>query len=109
VLARIVPHVSASASFDNVQSAYRRRHSTETALLKITDDIYAGFDGYQLTILVALDQSAAFDCIDHSTLIRRLDHTFGVTAKALQTGCVPTCRPINVCALDAKFVRRLPA
>jgi len=83
VLARIVPHVSSSPSFDAVQSAYRRHHSTETALLKITDDIYAGFDGHRSTILVALDQSAAFDCIDHSTLIRRLDHTFGVTGRAL--------------------------
>ena len=83
VLARIIPHVSASPSFDVAQSAYRRRHSTETALLKITDDIYAGFSGHQSTILVALDQSAAFDCIDHSTLIHRLDRTFGVTGKAL--------------------------
>ncbi len=84
VLARIVPHVSASSSFDVVQSAYRRRHSTETALLCITDDIFAGFNDHQSTILVALDQSAAFDCIDHSTLIDRLDRTFGVTGKALE-------------------------
>jgi len=83
VLARVVPHVSASPSFDAMQSAYRRRHSTETALLKITDDIFAGFDNHRSTILVALDQSAAFDCIDHETLIRRLDNTFGVTGKAL--------------------------
>ena len=83
MLARIVPHASASPSFDAVQSAYRRHHSTETALLKITDDIYAGFSGHQSTILVALDQSAAFDCIDHSILIRRLDHTFGVAESSL--------------------------
>ena len=66
-----------------MQSAYRRRHSTETALLKITNDIYEGFDNRQSTILVALDQSAAFDCIDHSTLISRLQHTFGVTGQVL--------------------------
>jgi len=77
VLARIVPHVSASSSFDVVQSAYRRRHSTETALLRITDDIFAGFNDHQSTILVALDQFAAFD----STMLGRLDRTFGVTGK----------------------------
>ena len=82
VLARIVPHVTASTNFDPMQSAYRKHHSTETALLKITNDIYEGFDNRQSTILVALDQSAAFDCIDHSTLIRRLHHTF-VTGQAL--------------------------
>jgi hypothetical protein len=84
VLARIIPHVSASPRFDAVQSAYRKCHSTETALLRITDDIFAGFDDRQSTILVALDQSAAFDCIDHDTLIRRLQHTFGVTGKVLE-------------------------
>jgi len=84
VLARIVPHVSVSPSFDAVQSAYRKSHSTETALLKITDDIFNGFNDHRSTILVALDQSAAFDCIDHSTMIRRLSHTFGVTGKALE-------------------------
>ena len=83
VLTRIIPHVSSSPNFDPVQSAYRRHHSTETALLKITDDIFARFADHQSTILVALDQSAAFDCIDHTTLIRRLHHSFGVTGKAL--------------------------
>ena len=52
-------------------------------MLKITDDIFAGFDDHQSTILVALDQSAAFDCVDHKTLISRLENTFGVTESAL--------------------------
>ena len=72
VLARIVPHVSSSPSFDSMQSAYRKSHSTETALNKITNDVYSGLDTRQSTVLVALDQSAAFDCIDHWTLINRL-------------------------------------
>lgn len=83
VLVRIVPHASLSSSFDAVQSAYRKLHSTETALLKITDDNFAGFDNRQSTILVALDQSAAFDCVDHKTLVSRLDTTFGLTGCAL--------------------------
>jgi len=66
-----------------VQSAYRRYHSTETALLKITNDIYSEFDAHQSTVLVALDQSAAFDCIDQKIMISRLQHTFGVTDQAL--------------------------
>ena len=37
----------------------------------------------QSTILVALDQSAAFDCVDHKNLISRLDNTYGVTGSAL--------------------------
>jgi Reverse transcriptase (RNA-dependent DNA polymerase) len=55
----------------------------ETALLKLTDDIFARFADHRSTILVALDQSAAFDCVDHMTLTCRLNHSFGVTGTTL--------------------------
>ena len=60
-----------------------RYYSTETALLKITSDIYEAFDDHQSTLLVSLDQSTAFDCVDHTTLLGRLQHTFGITDLAL--------------------------
>src|SRR5258706_14936431 len=53
-LARIVPHVSTSPSFDTMQSAYRRGHSTETALNRILSDVYNDFDANHSTVLVAL-------------------------------------------------------
>jgi len=69
VLTRITSHSSEWAAVDPYQSAYRRGHSTETVLLRITSDIFEAFDAGQSVVLVALDQSAAFDCIDHNTLI----------------------------------------
>ena len=87
VLIRLVPHASTSSNFDAVRSAYRRLQSNKTALLKITDDIFAGFNNHQSTILVALDQSAEFDCVDHETRVSRLQHTFGVTRSALDWIC----------------------
>ena len=54
-----------------------------TALLKISSDIYDAADAQKSTILVALDQSAAFDCIVHNTLITRLEHTFGFSRAVL--------------------------
>ena len=39
VLARLLPHIAANGNFNRLQSAYRKQHSTETALLKILDDL----------------------------------------------------------------------
>ena len=71
---------------DNAQiseSAYRKFHSTETALLKLTNDIMESIDSGKITILTALDMSAAFDTLDHITLLHRLQHTFGLSGYAI--------------------------
>ena len=65
------------------QSAYRQFHSTETALLKILGDVYTAVDGRKITIMVSLDLSAAFDTLNHSTMLHRLKHTFGISGSAL--------------------------
>ena len=83
VLTRITSHSNESAAVDPLQSAYRHGYSTETALLQVTSDIFEAFDAGESVLLVALDQSAAFDCIHHATLIDRLRHTYGLTGVAL--------------------------
>ena len=65
------------------QSAYRRFHSTETALLRVFNDILISIDRHQEVVLVLLDLSAAFDTIDHSALLARLRHRYGITGTAL--------------------------
>ena len=83
-MSRLKQHVAKSENFNKFQSAYRRHHSTETALLKILNDVYRSTDNKEATCLVALDLSAAFDTLDHSTLLDRLEFNFGISGSTLK-------------------------
>ena len=78
-LLRLRPLLLESANFCKYQSAYRKGHSTETALLEILDGMYTAADDKQVTVLISLDLSAAFDTVDHEVLLQRLQSEFGVT------------------------------
>jgi len=65
------------------QSAYRRNHSTETALLKICNDALVAADSGMVTLIVLLDMSAAFDTVSHEKLLDILNNQFGLTGAAL--------------------------
>ena len=58
------------------QSAYMSGHSTETALLRVINDLLLGFDDDKVSTLALFDLSAAFGTIDHSILLTRLQHSF---------------------------------
>ena len=57
---------------DEHQSAYKKYHSTTTALLDITDNIYQAMDKSDVTLLVLLDYSKAFDCANHELIMAKL-------------------------------------
>ena len=59
---------------DKFQSTYRTKHSTETALLRVQNDILFNIDKGKGILLVLLDLSAAFDTIDHSILFHSLEN-----------------------------------
>ena len=56
------------------QSAYKQLHITETALVRVNNDILVALDNHQSVILILLDLSAAFDTVDHRILLDRLSH-----------------------------------
>jgi len=65
------------------QPAYRRCHSTETAMLKVLSDAHVATDAGRVTLLSLLDLSAAFNTVDHQILVERLRRTYGLSARAL--------------------------
>ena len=69
--------------FPVLQSAYRPKHSIETALLKVTNDILLKINDQRVTLLLFLDLSAAFDTVYHDTLLHGLQFTFGINGKGL--------------------------
>ena len=82
-LQQLLIHCEKNAPLPKFQSGFRKYHSTETALLKVQNDILMSMDNKEVTLLVLLDLSAAFDTIGHSILLNILQHYFGVVGTAL--------------------------
>jgi len=62
----------------DLQSAYQAQHSTETAVLEVLLDILTAADRGNLSMLMLLDLSAAFDTVAHPILLRRLKTSYGL-------------------------------
>ncbi len=84
VAIQLKDHLKANNMYDPVQSAYREFHSTETALLKVHNDILLALDSDQSVVLILLDLTAAFDTIDHAILLQRLTDRYGVKGLVLK-------------------------
>ncbi len=83
VASRLNAHMQHEGLHETLQSAYRKSHSTETALVKITNDLLRTMDRKGCVLLVLLDMSAAFDTVDHEVLLARLHSRMGVSGVAL--------------------------
>ena len=68
---------------DTLQSAYKKAHSTETALLRVQNDILSSIGQKKGSFLILLDLSAAFDTVDHDLLLSFLENHAGLAGSAL--------------------------
>ncbi|CAB4028471.1 Hypothetical predicted protein [Paramuricea clavata] len=66
------------------QSAYRSFYSTETALLRVFNDVLYAIDDHQEIVLVLLDLSSIFDTIDHTLLLERLSYRYGINGTVFE-------------------------
>ena len=73
-----------NSKFEPFQSAYKRYHSAETALLKVQNDILLAIDNRKCVVLLLLDMSAAFDTVDHELLLQRMFKIFGIDGQVLK-------------------------
>ena len=80
---RIRSHIDKNNLSNPNQSSYKPLHSTKTALLKNNNDICMDMDSGKTTALVMLDLSAAFDTLDHSSIIELLSGWYGISGTAL--------------------------
>lgn len=82
VAKQLLEYLTKKRLIPELQSAYRAYHSTETAVLKVLSDILRAVDSGDLALLALLDLSAAFDTVDHTILLRRLQVSYGINGTA---------------------------
>ena len=83
VAKQITEHMSTHGLFLSLQSAYRKYHSTQTALLKVKNNLLLNKNNGHVTILVLLDLSAAFNTVDHDLLLQKLQSVIDIQGTAL--------------------------
>ena len=83
VTSRLLSHMESNSMSNNLQSAYKKFHFTESALLKVENDVLLNMEKGRVTALTLLDLSAVFDTIDHLTLISRLSSWYRISGTAL--------------------------
>ena len=84
---QVIAYLTAADLLPLHQSAYRKGHSTETALLKVCADLIEAMDQGNHVLLGLLNLSAAFDTVDQDILIERLSRSYGIRSTALNWFC----------------------
>lgn len=80
---QFVDYITTNKNLPKLQSGNRKFHSTETALLRVTDDFLTAIDKSEVSVLVLLDMSKAIDSIQYDILVQTL-RSVGATSSSLE-------------------------
>ena len=83
MLKQLLSHCENHDLLPDFQSAYHEHYSTETSLIKLTNDILWLMKRQQMTAIAILDLLAALDTVGHKILLQILEQNFGFCSKAL--------------------------
>ena len=102
---QILNFMELSGQFNANHHSHRKKHSTVTAMLQLSDEIFRGCNAKRITTLVTLDQSAAFDVLRHSTLITKLRlYNFSeITIKWIESYLGFRSQYVNIGTRDSKY------
>lgn len=84
VLQQLNVHLDDNNLFCSAQSGYRKDHSCETLLIRMSDDLIKRISDNQTTMIILLDLSAAFDTIDHEILLQKLQDDYNIGGTPLK-------------------------
>ena len=79
----IVKHCEDNCLLPDAQSAYRSGYSCETILIKLADKILNGMEMKQLSMIIAMDLSTAFDTVKHKILLKTFQNHYGICNSVL--------------------------
>ena len=69
---QLMKYMTESLQLNTNQHAYRSNHNTTSAICKLADSLYESTDDNMISIILAVDQSAAFNTVDHKILLQKL-------------------------------------
>ena len=84
VFERIHTHMMTHSLYPEFKSAYHKNHSTETALVRVTNNILMKMNSQEVTSLAILDLSPGFVTVNHNILLTRLNEELGICRLALE-------------------------
>ncbi|XP_057335099.1 uncharacterized protein LOC130673901 [Microplitis mediator] len=69
---QLIYYIKVNNLLDPYQTGFQEGMNTQTAVIRLCDDIRFAIDGRKVTVAVFFDFSKAFDCVDHSLLLLTL-------------------------------------